>query len=363
LGRLQVTGGRVLTVADWLEIWLTTRAHVRDKTLRGYSAHIRLHLIPHLGQVLLAELDVGHLDRAFTALLRQDGVTVATGHRVLATLRSALNTAVREKLIGDNPVRYLQLPPARRPHAVVWTPRRVKEWKRTGVRPAVAVWTPVQTAQFLEYISGHWLYAAFHLIALRGLRRGEAAGLRWCDIDLDRKVAYISWQIQYTGSALVLCPLKTAASRRVLALDDTTVRVLRRYREEQERWYRAHGRIASGYVFTALDGGPMSPDYLTQTFAQLVKASGLPPVRLHDLRHGAASLALAAGVDLKVVADQLGHCSIVLTADTYVSVAVELALSAAEAVARLVLRAGRRPPSGGRIRKPSARPRAVVTAA
>jgi integrase len=74
-----------------------------------------------------------------------------------------------------------------------------------------------------------------------------------------------------------------------------------------------------------------------------VKASGLPPVRLHDLRHGAASLALAAGVDLKVVADQIGHCSIVLTADTYVSIAMELAQSAAEAVARLVLRAGRRP--------------------
>ena len=72
-------------------------------------------------------------------------------------------------------------------------------------------------------ISDHWLYAAFHLIALRGLRRGEAAGLRWCDIDLDHKIAYISWQIQYTGRALVLCPLKTASSSRVLALDATTV--------------------------------------------------------------------------------------------------------------------------------------------
>jgi len=363
LQRLQVTGGRALTLADWLEIWLTTRTRVRDKTLRGYTAHVRLHLVPHLGQVLLAELDVAHLDRAFTAMLRQDGVTVATVHRVLATLRSALNTAVREKLIGDSPARYLQLPPARRPHAVVWTPRRIKEWKRTGVRPAVAVWTPAQTAQFLDYISDHWLYAAFHLIALRGLRRGEAAGLRWCDIDLDHKIAYISWQIQYTGRALVLCPLKTATSKRVLALDATTVQVLRRYRAEQDRWYRAHGRRPSGYVFTALDGGPLSPDYLTATFTHLVRASGLPPVRLHDLRHGAASLALAAGVDLKVVADQLGHCSIVLTADTYVSVAMELALSAAEAVARLVLRAGRRPPGGGKIRKPSAPPRAVVIAA
>jgi integrase len=169
------------------------------------------------------------------------------------------------------------------------------------------------------YTSDHWLYAAFHLIALRGLRRGEAAGLRWCDIDLDHKVAHISWQIQYTDRTLVLCPLKTATSRRDLALDATRVRVLRRYRQEQDLWYRAHGRIPSGFVFTALDGGPLSPDYLTATFTQLVRASGLPPVRLHDLRHGAASLALAAGVDLKVVADQLGHCSIVLTADTYVN--------------------------------------------
>jgi integrase len=116
-------------------------------------------------------------------------------------------------------------------------------------------------------------------------------------------------------------------------------------------------------VFIALDGGPLSPDYLTATFTQLVRASGLPPVRLHDLRHGAASLALAAGADLTVVADQLGHCSIVLTADTYVSIAMELALSVAEAVARLVLRAGRRPPCGGKIRKRRARPRVVVTAA
>jgi hypothetical protein len=84
---------------------------------------------------------------------------------------------VWEKLIGDSPARYLKLPPGQRPRAVVWTPRRVKEWKRTGQRPAVAVWTPVQTAQFLEFISGRRLYAGFHLIALRGLRRGEAAGL------------------------------------------------------------------------------------------------------------------------------------------------------------------------------------------
>lgn len=79
----------------------------------------------------------------------------------------------------------MKLPRGARPHAVVWTKRRVKEWKRTGVRPAVAVWTPAQLARFLASIAGHRLFAVFHLIAMRGLHRGEACGLRWEDLDLD----------------------------------------------------------------------------------------------------------------------------------------------------------------------------------
>jgi len=296
--------------------------------------------IPHLGTVLLAEADIGHQEKVFTALLRLDGLTTATVRRVHSTLRSALNAAVREKLIPDNPARYLELPQARRPHAVVWTRRRVRHWKRTGQRPPVAVWTPAQTAGFLNAIRGHRLYAAYRLIALRGLRRREAAGLRWCDVDLDRRVMHVNWQLQYPDGALVVCPLKTQASRRVVALDSTTVEMLRAHQRAQQQYCRAMGIIASGYVFTGTDGGPLSPDYLTRTFRGLIAETGMPPVRLHDLRHGAASLALAAGADPKVVADQLGHCSIVLTADTYISVALELALAAAEAVARLILQAG-----------------------
>jgi integrase len=178
-------------------------------------------------------------------------------------------------------------------------------------------------------------------------------------VDLDHKVAYISWQLQYIAGELVLCPLKTEASRRVLALDANTVQILRLHRRQAQQDYCL---IPSGYVFTAADGGPLSPEYLTRTFGKLIKETGLPPVRLHDLRHGAASLALAAGADLKVIADQLGHCSIVLTADTYISVATELGLAAAEGVARLILRAGKRPPGGKMPRRADARPLAVIAA-
>jgi len=107
-------------------------------------------------------------------------------------------------------------------------------------------------------------------------------------------------------------------------------------------------------VFTRPDGSPLSPPFLTTTFVALVAQTGLPPVRLHDLRHGAATLMLLEGAELKVISDQLGHSSVVLTADTYLSVAVELGLKSAEDAARLVLKAGTRPPNGGRKRRRAA---------
>ena len=277
------------------------------------------------------------------------------------TLRSALNAAAREKLITDNPARYLQVPAGRRPHAVIWTRRRVREWQRTGDRPPVAVWTTAQTRRFLKSACSHRLFAAYQLIALRGLRRGEACGLRWADLDLDAGLAYITPQVQHVAGKLTACSLKTPASRRVVALDPATIAALRMHRRAQQFEAEARGIVLSGYVFTAPDGGPLCPEYLTRTFNTLVADSGLPPVRLHDLRHGAATLMLLAGADLKTIADQLGHSSIVLTADTYLSVAIELGLAVAAATARLILRHGKRPPGGGTTRCCSAPPRAVVT--
>jgi integrase len=326
-------------VVEWLETWVETRARLRDSTRRMYRSHIRLYFRRLLDGVLLRELHIGHVQDAFQRLF-DEGMTAATARRLFSTLRSALNAAVRERLIRDNPARYLKLPKGRRPFAVVWTKRRVEEWRRTGERPVVAVWTPDQLAEFLSSIAGHRLFAAYHLIAMRGLRRGEACGLKWDDLDLDEGLAYISRQVQHGANGrLRACPLKTEASRRAVALDPQTVTVLRAHRSWQRRWLSESGITPQGWVFTDDIGGSLFPDCLTRTFNAMVEDSGLPPVRLHDLRHGAATLMLLAGADLKTIADQLGHSSVVLTADTYLSVAVELGLKAAADAARLVLNA------------------------
>lgn len=198
----------------------------------------------------------------------------------------------------------------------------------------MAVWTVEQATEFLDYLDGHEHYLLFHLIVLLGLRRGEALGLQWSDIDLTNRLLIVRRQLRSDGSRVHLKKPKSAASNRVIALDENTAALLRQYRH---RCGDLHSGPPKGFVFTNPAGGPLSPDYLTQLFRRLNDDSGLPPVRLHDLRHGAASLSLAAGNDLKTVQAMLGHSSIVLTADTYVSALSSLAREAAEATAALIL--------------------------
>ncbi|WP_336215014.1 tyrosine-type recombinase/integrase [Nonomuraea sp. LPB2021202275-12-8] len=334
------------TMAQWLRHWLTTLQPIRERTRQGYADHVRIHLIPGLGRILLAELGPVDLRRFFAGLAQRRNrygkvLSPSTVQRVHATLRAALNEAIREGLIDTNPARRLRLPRTRRPHAQVWTRSR----QATGQRPAVAVWTTEHLTEFLDYVRADTLYPLWWLAALRGLRRGELAGLRWADISLETRELTVVQQLIHINGQLRVVPPKSEASQRTIALDTEAVRLLRRHQQRQH----LQGLDTAGWVFTRADGQPIRPDYLTYRFRYLVAASGLPPVRLHDLRHGAASTALAAHVDLRTVQGQLGHASIVLTSDTYTSVLPELHHEAAEATARLVLTTARR--TGHRLRK------------
>lgn len=136
-------------------------------------------------------------------------------------------------------------------------------------------------------------------------------------------------------------PPKTDAGARSIALDSDTVQALKRHRARQdsdrERWGSAW--VETGRVFTRENGEPLHPANVTRRFIELYEEIGLPPIRLHDLGHGAATLAHAAGADLKDIQEMLGHSSITITADTYTSLLPEADLAIAEAAARPVPRA------------------------
>jgi integrase len=206
-------------------------------------------------------------------------------------------------------------------------------------------------------------------MALTGLCRGEVCGLTWADVSLkDGALSVVRQRRQIAGRVMV-APPKSRAGIRQIALDHTTVTALRQHRHLQQIEHHAAGKrwIEGGYVFTFPDGRPLSPDRLTRLFAKLVRAAGLPPVTIHGLRHGAATMALAAGASLKSVQAMLGHSSIQVTADIYPAVLPDTAHEAAEDAASLLFfsrsgRRRRRTPTSRRQRVSSSRGRSSACA-
>ena len=329
----------------WLTDWLSTHRAIRASTRRSYAGHLSLYFLPILGRIPLDELGIDDVQTMIDTIIdahARAGHPIEPGTlvRIRATLRAGLNAAMRRGLISTNPAALVELPPHPRCYPVIWTPERVAAWTATGERPTIGVWTAEQLHTFLLHTAqDHW-GLLWRVVGIRGLRRGEACGLRWSDVDLDgAQFAVVQQLIEHNGGLLATAP-KSAASRRTLAIDEDTVKLLRQHRAAQE----ASVGVCE-HVFADAAGHALRPSHATHQFAAAVRASGLPPVRLHDLRHGAATLALAAGVDLKTVQAMLGHSTIVTTADIYTSVLPELQRDAAAAIAALVLK-------GARIGKP-----------
>jgi integrase len=203
-----------------------------------YTRDVEQVLIPWLGSLCLANLDGPRLRATFAEIAKTTNrkgapQSPAAMQHLRTTLRAALNLAVREGLIDTNPARHTQVTGYRRPHAQVWTDDRVAKWRATAARPAVGVWTVEQLACFLTAVVDDSLFALWWLIALRGLRRGEACGLRWSEVDLDHGVLFIVRNRTTAGYQVIEGPPKTPAGIRAVALDKQTVRVLREHRRRQ----------------------------------------------------------------------------------------------------------------------------------
>ncbi|MCH5677966.1 site-specific integrase [Streptomyces gilvus] len=329
---------------------------LRDEAHTGWKAAPK----PHGGYNKRAEI------RAFRARLKAEwhyaaaqlrearkgtshrkDTNVPTQHRIRATLSIALTDAVRQRRITTNWAQLVSLPSTKRPKALMWTDARIAEWRRTGTVPSpVMVWTPEQVGQFLDHVADDRLFPLWHLITFRGLRRGEATAIPWTEVDLEQGLINITQQI-VAVSYEPYTDTPKADSERTIVLDETTRRLLVGWkaRQDQEREeLTSQGKwVETGRVFTTEENGSTyHPEWISRRFRRLAKNAGLPPIRLHDLRHEAATLALTAGTDIKVVQEMLGHSTITLTADTYTSVVPALSRAAAEAAVAIVPRSGRK---------------------
>ncbi|WP_256788570.1 tyrosine recombinase XerC [Frankia sp. AvcI1] len=306
--------------------------------------------------------------------------------RVHATLVSALNSAVKRRKLRYNPAEHVELPKARRVRPLVWTAPRVAAWQRNGTRPSpVMVWTPQQAGAFLDFAEADRLYPLWHLIAHRGLRCGEAAALGWTEIDFEDDSIYILDNLPGPSSSADDADIdiyedpKSEGGHRTISLDETTRDVLAAWQNLQNEERAVYGTAwtDTGRVFTHPGGSELTPDGISQRFERLVARFAtvrrehaehgwsveqlatrhrmpaeaietaldfgpLPPIRLHDLRHTAASLTYRATRDLKIVSELLGHASVHFTGDVYTSVFSDADRAAAKAAAEIVPR--RRPP-------------------
>ncbi|MFB6948928.1 tyrosine recombinase XerC [Streptomyces niveus] len=389
----------VMTVGDWLDEWHAAKKREKS-TLRGYGSHIDVHLKPGIGHILLDRLNVGHLTEFFDAINDQNEVIeaentarreqqaratwgkrsrppasetarldqeraklaemppyrrvtgAATQQRIRATLRSALNSAIAQQLLTFNPASHVELASGKRPKAKLWTPQHVAHWRETGEKPSgVMVWTPEQVGVFLDHSEADRLYALFHLIAFRGLRRGEAVGQAWADVDLDGALLTVSKTIIQDGWTPVESTPKTEDSAATIALGPLTVQVLRDHqtRQQAERAERLEARLPwseTGKVFTDTDGAWLHPEKVSDVFRRLCREADLPPINLRDLRHVAATLIHAGGGDLHAIKETLRHGTIQLASDTYTSLLPEVDQEVARNAESVVPRARRETPSG-----------------
>jgi integrase len=205
----------------------------------------------------------------------------------------------------------------------------------------IQAWNTATLRSFLELSarSGDRLHALWLLLATTGMRRGEALGLRWSDVDLDAGRLRVVQTVIQTRSAVSIGEPKTARGRRPIALDKGTVQVLREHRRKmlEERMLVGPVYDDRGFVFHKPDGSWLHPDAVSEAFLRRVNAYGLTRISLHGLRHTWATIALERGIHPRVVQERFGHSTISITLGMYSHVGPTLHDDAAEQIAGLVL--------------------------
>lgn len=317
------------TVGAYLEEWFTTNCDSwRPSTQRSYRSAIDLYLVPAFGTLRLEQLTPPVIQRWLVEHKTASGARrrITLAH---AALRSALADAQRLQLVAINAATLVKVP---------------KPTQRAIVPLDVA-----QASAFLAVADRHRLGALFSVALACGLRLGEATGLKWDDVDLTTGELRIRQQLQVVNKRLVLQPLKTDKSRRTLALPKVCVDALRTYRTRQlEQRLKAGGDwVDEGLVFTTARRGKgrrlgtaLHPRNVLRILHALLAAADLPRARFHDLRHSAASLLIAEGVELVEVSMLLGHSELRITADLYAHLVKQTSAKAARHMDAVLQRQG-----------------------
>jgi integrase len=301
-----------------------TEARVKPSTFDSYRRNMEGNVLPVLGAKPLQQLTPPMLNALYAQLSsgskERRPLAAKTISYIHATVHKALADAVDAGLLARNVADRAKPPrPSRRSTA------------------DIQAWEPHELARFLDPVRGTRLDAIWRLAAMTGMRRGEILGVRWSDLDLDSARLSVRHAVVAVAYAVIESTPKSHNAR-VLDLDDETVEELRAHRRRQqgERDEWGADYQDQDLVVAKENGEPIHPHTFSQSFERLIRNAGLRPIRLHDLRHTHATLALKAGVPVKVISERLGHESPAFTLKQYAHVIPGMQAEAAAAVADLV---------------------------
>lgn len=315
LGTLPKAGASP-TMEKFLGQWLTSRtSSLRVRSREKYEAIIRRHLVPAIGRIRLEKLTPSHVQSMLDALL-VGGLSARSVQSIRIVLVAALNQALRWSMVGRNVAELVSGP-------------RV-------VNAEMKVLSPEQARQFLVACRGDSLEALYWLALSTGLRRGELLALKWQDVDFERGILSVRRALgRSTSEGIVIAEPKTPQGRRTVRLSAPVIAVLRAHRKAQlERRLQAGPEWKdTDFLFTTGIGTTIDPSTLGKMFKSILEKAKLPAVRVHDMRHSAATIALSQGVHPKIVSEMLGHSKISLTLDVYSHSLPTLQVEAADRIA------------------------------
>jgi len=289
-----------LTVEQYLLQWLAVREDaLQPATYAHYEADVYQDLIPAFGQMRLADLRARHIESwiAGQRAARRGRTAI---YRTSATLRTALNAAVRTRRIAYNPAEYT-LPP--RPRAA----ERL-------------CWSYEQAAAFLRHNKQAYadqLADLFEVVIGTGLRRGEVLGLHWSDVHLMERTFFVRYSLSaVNNSTYHLGPPKTRASMNWVAMSPRVHPALLRQAQIQQALL-PEGAPLEGLVFCHVDGSPLRPQWVLDQLRRRTEEIGLPKIGMHDLRHTAATIMISEGMPIALVSKTLRHSTLATTLNLY----------------------------------------------
>jgi integrase len=276
-----------------------------------------MHIIPELGRTRLEQLTPAHVQHLLNEKTRS-GLSPRSVAHIRAVLRNALNQALRWGLVTRN-VAALAEPPHQ---------------PRVLVNPLTAE----QARTLLETCQEDDFGPLFAAALSTGMRQGELLALRWEDIDFDRNTVSVRRALQRVDGKLTFVEPKSESSRRTITVPSIAMAAFRaqRTRQREQRLLAGSSWEDWGLVFTSSKGTPLDGSNVTKRLQKLLAQAGLPRQRFHDLRHGCASLLLAAGVPPRTIMGMLGHSQISLTLNVYSHLSPSLERDAADALDRVL---------------------------